>query len=52
MDVGAVAGVVGRRLREYRMETAILKARSLSVVDNDRAITIENESDVSSFQFV
>jgi hypothetical protein len=48
--VGAIAGVVGRRLKEYRMETGAAKGKVAFVFDNDRAITIDNESDVSTFR--
>jgi hypothetical protein len=52
VDVGAIAGVVGRRLRDYTMETAAAKGKVTFVFDNDRTVIIDNESDISSFSIV
>jgi hypothetical protein len=50
VDVGAIAGVVGHRLKEYRMQTAAAGGKVAFVFDNDRTITIDNENDRSSFR--
>lgn len=50
VDVGAIAGVVGHRLREYRMETVAAGGSVIFYFDNDRTIAIHNENDASSFR--
>ncbi|MGY8633369.1 hypothetical protein RAD15_12900 [Bradyrhizobium sp. 14AA] len=50
VDVGIIAGVVGHRLREYRMETAVAGGSVIFYFDNDRTIAIDNENDASSFR--
>jgi hypothetical protein len=48
--VGAVASVVGHRLREYRMETFSAGGSVIFYFDNDRTVTIHNENDASNFR--
>lgn len=50
IDVGAVAGIVGHRLREYRMETVVAGGSVIFYFDNSRTITIDNDNDASSFR--
>jgi hypothetical protein len=50
VDVGAIAGVVGHRLEDYRMATTVTGAQVMFVFDNGRTITINNENDLSTFQ--
>lgn len=50
VDVGAIAGVVGHRLGEYRMETIPAGGSVTFYFENDRTITIDNENDASSFR--
>ncbi|SEM35817.1 hypothetical protein [Bradyrhizobium sp. OK095] len=50
VDVGAIASVVGHRLREYRMETFSAGGSVIFYFDNDRTVTIHNENDASNFR--
>ena len=50
VDVGAIAGVVGHRLKEYRAQTGAAGGKVTLFFDNERTITIENENDRSSFR--
>jgi hypothetical protein len=50
VNVGILAGVVGHRLREYRMETVAAGGSVIFYFDNDRTIAIDNENDASSFR--
>jgi hypothetical protein len=50
IDVGAIAGVVGHRLNEYRMETIVAGGKVIFYFENGRTITIDNENDASHFR--
>ncbi|RXH12061.1 hypothetical protein EAS56_18370 [Bradyrhizobium guangzhouense] len=50
IDLGAAAGVVGHRLREYRMEIVAAGGSVIFHFDNDRTIAIDNENDASHFR--
>jgi hypothetical protein len=50
VDVGAIAGIVGHRLEDYRMATTNAGGQVIFLFDNGRKIAINNENDRSSFQ--
>jgi hypothetical protein len=50
VDVGAIAGIVGHRLEDYRMATTATGSQVVFLFDNGRTITINNENDLSAFQ--
>jgi hypothetical protein len=50
IDVGAFAGIIGHRLKEYRMATTTAGGKVTFLFDNERTITIDNENDLSRFQ--
>jgi hypothetical protein len=50
VDVGVVAGVIGHRLKEYRMAATATGSKVTFLFDHDRTITIDNENDLSTFQ--
>ncbi|RXH21292.1 MULTISPECIES: hypothetical protein [Bradyrhizobium] len=50
VDVGAIAGVVGHRLDDYRMVTTATGSQVVFLFDDGRTITINNENDLSAFQ--
>jgi hypothetical protein len=50
VDVGAIAGVIGQRLKDYRMATNATGGQVIFLFDNGRTITINNENDLSTFQ--
>ena len=50
VDVGAIAGVIGHRLEDYRMATTAAGSQVMFLFDNGRTITIKNENDLSAFQ--
>jgi hypothetical protein len=50
IDVGAIANVIGHRLKEYRMQTATAGGKVTFFFDNERIITIDNKDDTSSFR--
>jgi hypothetical protein len=50
VDVGAIAGVIGQRLKDFRMATNATGGQAMFLFDNGRTITINNENDLSTFQ--
>jgi hypothetical protein len=49
VDVAAIAGIIGHRLKEYSMTTTPA-AKVTFFFDNERTITIEDENDLSTFR--
>ncbi len=50
VDIGDIAGVIGKRLKEYRMATTATGGKVTFLFGNERTITIDNENDLSTFQ--
>jgi hypothetical protein len=50
VDVGAMAGVIGVRLKDYRMETMAVGSKVVFLFESDRTITIIDENDRSNFR--
>ena len=50
VDVGAIAGVIGHRLKEYSMTTTPAAGKVSFLFDNERTIIIDNENDLSTFR--
>jgi hypothetical protein len=50
VDVGAIAGVVGVRLEDYRMATTDVGGQVMFLFENGRTISIKDENDLSAFQ--
>ncbi|MES2197708.1 MAG: hypothetical protein V4517_25090 [Pseudomonadota bacterium] len=50
VDVGAIADVIGQRLKNYRMAANGSEGQVMFLFDNGRTIAINNENDVSTFQ--
>jgi hypothetical protein len=50
VDVGALAGAIGHRLKEYSMTTATAAGRVSFLFDNERSITVDSENDLSTFR--
>jgi hypothetical protein len=50
VDVGATAGVIGLRLRDYRMETRAAGSKVVFLFESERTITIIDENDLSTFR--
>jgi hypothetical protein len=48
VDVGAISGGVGLRLKEYRMATTAAAGKVTFLFENGRAIVIDNEDDRST----
>jgi len=49
-DVGKVAGVIGRRLRHYRMDSTLSGVAVTFSFDNGREIVIDNADDQTTFR--
>jgi hypothetical protein len=50
VDVGVVAGVIGHRLKEYRMAATATGSKVTFLFDHGRTIAIDNENDRSKYQ--
>ena len=50
VDVGAISGVTGLRLRDYRMETTAAGGKVVFLFESGRTITIIDENDQSNFR--
>ena len=50
VDLGVIAGVVGHRLKEYRMTATATGSKVTFLFDRDCTITIDNENDRSTYQ--
>ena len=50
LDVGVISGVIGLRLREYRMETIAAGGKVVFLFEGGRTITIIDENDQSNFR--
>jgi hypothetical protein len=50
VDVGAISGVIGLRLRGYRMETIADGGKVVFLFEGGRTISIVDENDQSNFR--
>jgi hypothetical protein len=50
VDVGAISGVIGLRLRDYRMETTAAGGKVVFLFESGRTITINDENDQANFR--
>ena len=49
-DIGALAGVIGHRLEDYRMQSDSITAEVVFSFENGRAIIIQNANDRSTWR--
>ena len=49
VDVGALAGVVGKQLKDCRMNSAANEADVIFILSSGRTISIRNKDDISTF---